>query len=45
MISPFSSQKGMLVKKIVPITELSLTAFISMEWMKYWRVTIEVFWR
>jgi len=44
MRHPFSSQKGMLVEKIVPITWSSLTAFVSMEWMKDWRVTNNVYW-
>jgi hypothetical protein len=45
MRSPFSSQKGMLAKEIVPIMGLSLTTFVSMEWMKDWSVSIEVYWK
>jgi hypothetical protein len=45
MTSPFSSQKGMLAQKIVPIMGLSLTAFVSVEWMKDWSVSIEVYWK
>jgi hypothetical protein len=45
MKHPFSSQKGMMVEKIVPITWSSLTAFLSMEWMKDWRVTNNLYWK
>lgn len=33
------------MKKIVPFTGLTLTTFMSVEWMKHWRVTIEVNWK
>jgi hypothetical protein len=44
MRHPFSSQKGMLMEKIVAITWSSLTAFVSMEWIKDWWVTNDVYW-